>query len=487
MLGRLKRCLKHSRSSVFLSLASRVFLPCLVLAIAGHRGARAEGGSNQDLATPLQAEAGLPLFLKSFADETTLRTRLAQEGVQLSFNYYGEVMGNPSGGERQGARYDGRLAAIVEADLNRLVGWPGASFYASFHDLQGSSLSEKNLDSLMTVSNIQEPATARLYYLLIDQQLNAVLSVRVGQFTAAREFLVSDNASLFLNSTFGWMLLPAQDLPAGGPAYPEATPGIRLKFTPSEQFTLLAAVFNGDPASPGTGNPIKRDANGLAFRVNDPPLFIAELGYAYNKAGQAPGQYSSDGSNTVLGLPGSVKLGAWLYTGSVAGLNPAAGGPGGSGAQPIQYSGNFSIYAVIDQALWRTGGPDNDRGLNFFLRAAAAPSDRNLIDRYFDTGLTFKAPIESRPDDSLGLGFAFGRISPAALASDGGSPPLTSAGFEAAIELTYQWQIAKNWTVQPDVQYILHPSGQLVNPPPGGNAPPIPNAAVFALRTVVNF
>jgi porin len=110
-----------------------------------------------------------------------------------------------------------------------------------------------------------------------------------------------------------------------------------------------------------------------------------------------------------------------------------------------------------------------------------------LIDRYFDTGLTFKAPIESRPDDSLGLGFAFGRISPAALASDGGSPPLTSAGFEAAIELTYQWQIAKNWTVQPDVQYILHPSGQLVNPPPGGNAPPIPNAAVFALRTVVNF
>jgi hypothetical protein len=59
---------------------------------------------------------------------------------------------------------------------------------------------------------------------------------------------------------------------------------VRLKFTPNEQLTLMAAIFNGDPAGPGSGNPVARDLNGLAFRLRDPPLLLAEINYAYNQA-----------------------------------------------------------------------------------------------------------------------------------------------------------------------------------------------------------
>src|SRR6266478_1233123 len=97
--------------------------------------------------------------------------------------------------------------------------------------------------------------------------------------------------------------------------------------------------------------------------------------------------------STASGLPGTVKLGAWVHTGSFADqrFNAQSGLLAASSANPLQHAGNFAVYGVIDQMLWRADGSGSDRGLNFFLRASAAPSDRNLINLYFDTGLTFKA------------------------------------------------------------------------------------------------
>ena len=48
----------------------------------------------------------------------------------------------------------------------------------------------------------------------------------------------------------------------------------------------------------------------------------------------------------------------------------------------------------------------------------AAPGDRNLIDVYADGGFTFKGLIGRRANDTTGLGFAVGRVSPAGAAFD---------------------------------------------------------------------
>ena len=102
------------------------------------------------------------------------------------------------------------------------------------------------------------------------------LSFRVGQQAADVEFFDSQTDDLFINGTFGWPANKANNLPSGGPAPPIAVPGIRVKATLSDQVTVFGAVFNGNAARPGDGDPQLRDNHGLAFRVNDPPWLIGQ-------------------------------------------------------------------------------------------------------------------------------------------------------------------------------------------------------------------
>jgi Fe-Mn family superoxide dismutase len=182
-----------------------------------------------------------------------------------------------------------------------------------------------------------------------------------------------------------------------------------LKISPNDQLSILAAVFNGDPAGPGPGDPQRRDPTGTSFRVNDPPLFIGEIDFAYNQ------------DKTAVGLPGTVKLGGWYHFGrfadqrfSVEGLSLAD--PRSSG-MPAQDRGNFGIYAIVDQMLWRVPGT-TDQGLGIFARASVSPSDRNLISAYFDGGATYKGLFPGRENDTLGVGFGLAKISSRAQALD---------------------------------------------------------------------
>ena len=92
-----------------------------------------------------------------------------------------------------------------------------------------TQFSGANLDNLMLVSGVEAPPTVRLFNLWIEQDLTSNVKLRIGQFTAAQEFIVSRNADLFVNSTFGWPMLNTQNLPSGGPNYPEAALGARLQ------------------------------------------------------------------------------------------------------------------------------------------------------------------------------------------------------------------------------------------------------------------
>jgi len=488
---------------------AEVLLSC-VFTLASPLSAWASRGSNQEGQAPMQPQPPSSEAAQETTDPGSLRARLQQLGVQLTVTYYGDALGNPSGGVHRGLRYEGRLRAIVDADLDRLTGWSGATFHASLHQIHGTGLSAANLENLMVVSGIEAPAATRLFNLWVEQAFGDKASLRLGQFTAAQEFLVSQSANLFVNSTFGWPVITAANLPSGGPAYPEATPGARLKLTPHERLTLMAAIFDGDPAGPGPGNPAERDPSGTAFRVSDPPLIIAEMAYAYHRGKQAGPQTNpnQEGSGertsaqpspsaadaTESGLPGSIKAGAWFHTGSFADQRfDTAGGPlAASSSQPLRHAGDVGFYAVFDQRLWRAGGGASDRGLSCFLRVSAAPSDRNLIDRYLDLGLTWKGPIASRPDDTLGIGLAFGRVSPRAAARDRELVALTGMPMpirdhEAAIELTYQWQLAQHWALQPDVQYIDHPGGHVPDPLDSTGASAIRNATVLGMRALSRF
>ena len=92
----------------------------------------------------------------------------------------------------------------------------------------------------------------------------------------------------------------------------------------------------------------------------------------------------------------------------------------------------------------------------------------------------------------MGLGVAYARVSPQAALSDRDTAAITGTpipirDYEAVIELTYQIQMARNWTMQPNLQYIIHPGGNVVDPNVPGGVTPIPNAFVLGLRTHLKF
>src|SRR5580693_169624 len=166
--------------------------------------------------------------------------------------------------------YSGRLSAIIDADLEKILGWSDATFHISGHQIHGPGLSANNLDNLLVVSGVEAQSSSRLFNVWIEQKFGKEVNLRVGQFSAGQEFMVSDFANLFVNASFGWPGLASQDLPSGGSTYPEATPGVRLEIAPDDPLSVLVAVFDGNPAGQGFGSPINRDPNGVLFRTNDP-------------------------------------------------------------------------------------------------------------------------------------------------------------------------------------------------------------------------
>jgi porin len=406
----------------------------------------------------------------------------ARAGIQVSATYIGESLTNVSGGIKTGAIYEGRLDLGVDADLEKLMGWSGAKFHANGFQIHGNGLSRDYVGNLLTATGIEALPSTRLYELWIEQEFaGGRSSVRFGQLAADIEFFDSKYDDLFVNSTFGWPGITAINIPSGGPAPPLAFMGVRAKAKLTEQITVLGAIFDGDSAGPGLGDPQIRNPHGLNFRVTDSPLLIGEIQYGY---AASAGAYQ---------LPGTLKLGGWYHTGPFDDQRLTAEGlsiadPAGSGI-PARLRSNYGIYAVIEQMLFPVSDK-GDKGIAAFARLSSSPSDRNLIDLYVDGAVVFGGLSSTRPDDQFGIIASFARISDRTRGLDQDQQTFNGLGvpvcdFEAVFEATYQAQISPGWNLQPLVQYVVHPAGGGSDLTNSTSGPRLKNALVFGLRTTI--
>ena len=405
-----------------------------------------------------------------------LRSRLVEKGITLEVTETLELWGNVAGGLRRGATVMGVGKAGLTFDLEKLVQWPGAKIVVNAYQIHGRGLSANYVGNLLTVSNIEAERSTRLNDFYIEQSLfDEGLNVRVGQFAADEEFMTSDVAATFINSTFGWPGIFGLDLPGGGPAYPFATPGVRVRYAPAPEFSIQGAVFNGNPLGR------RGDPGGTEFPMTG-TFAIIEAAISTAPAAGGPG------------LGGNFKFGAWSNSlrfddlhYDTLGLSLAD--PAGSGI-PRSHRGNYGLYAVADHALYRTPGTEAG-GLSGFLRFATVPrQDRSPVYVYLDAGLTWKGTFPGRDDDVVGLAFAWANLSNTLGGLDrdriffsGITQPIQSA--EMALELTYQAPITPWLSIQPDFQYIIRPGGNA--PDPRNPATPLKNAVVLGLRTAITF
>jgi len=387
------------------------------------------------------------------------RPLLSDKGVEIFGGYTVEVWGNTTGGLKTGTVYTGLLDFGAEVDLEKAIGWQGASVSTTWLWLSGRDASEDLTGNFLTISNHAGFNTLRMFELWFQQNvLEDKISIRVGQLPADSEFLISDYSGLFINGTFGWPAFAYMNIPNGGPGYPIGTLGARLALNPVDWFTFQTAVFQG--------NVFAQDVNRHGFRWR----LDAQTGYTFlNEA-----QFRWNHREWENGLPGQLKPGVWFQTGQNA-----------DALVDATSSGNAGFYVVLDQMLYREPGepagltkdgksvPDGksgksfkapvalekaDQGLGWFGRVAFTPADRNFVNFYFDTGLSYKGLIPTRNNDTVGIGFGYAQLSNGARSSlrDEGANPI---GAEMVIEFTYQAGITPWLIVQPDLQYIINPGG----------------------------
>ena len=409
------------------------------------------------------------------------RTNLEDAGIRFGLQEQSELWANVLGGLRQAVVYDGLTTASVTLDLEKLVGWTGAKFFVNAFQIHGRGPSA-NLDgNLQVVSNIEATRDTKLYQLWLEQSLlEGRLTIRIGQEGANDQMMISQYSALLLNSSFGFPGLPAADLPSGGPNYPMATPFVRAQFQATDNITLVGALFNGDPAPPGAGDPQLRDKGGIAFRLNDHVLAFTEIWYSTNQGDKA------------TGLPATYKLGAWYDFGYFSDqlrdtLGLSLANPASSGV-PLTHSAGFAIYGIVDQMVWRKPG-NAKQGVGVFLQVMGAPAAFNTSNLFVEAGLNWNAPLDGRDSDVFGLGVSWLGISPAKrrYGSDvvfytGAGAPYS--GNETVLEATYLCQLTPWWSLQPDLQDIVKPGAGI---PIGPDSKPLKNALVGGLRATITF
>jgi porin len=110
-------------------------------------------------------------------------------------------------------------------------------------------------------------------------------------------------------------------------------------------------------------------------------------------------------------------------------------------------------------------------------------------------GLTYHDPVANRPDDTLGVGLGYAKVSRDVTAADTDAAIIASQSDptsynpirhdETYIEATYQYQMRPWWQIQPDFQYVFSPGGGVANPIQPDQR--VKNEAVFGVRTNVLF
>ena len=419
-----------------------------------------------------------------------LRPLLSQFGMSFALQETSEVLGNVTGGFRRSFEYDGLTQMALQLDTNRAFNWYGGTFNISALQYHGRNLSADNLGSLQTASGIEADRATRLWELWFDQKLldEDRLDIKIGQQSVDQEFIVSQNALLFVNTMFGWPMVPSADLIGGGPAYPLSAPGIRFRYRPIDPLTFLVGIYNGSPVHNNSiGDAQAINASGTSFPLNSGTLVFAEMQYSYPALG------SMLYADQKEALARTYKLGFWYDTARFddlrfdnTGLSLAD--PTSSGIAQ-QHHGNYSIYAVADQIVW-VDPEEADRTISLFARAMGTPqTDRNLIDFSLNFGMTFREPFLHRDSDTFGIGMGFAKVSARAAAFDRDTAFFTGSfnparTTETFLEVTYQYSVAPWLQLQPDLQYVFNPGGGIAN---AAGTTKVRDEAVLGVRTNILF
>jgi porin len=329
----------------------------------------------------------------------------------VGVRYTTDIIGDVAGGERRDAHWIGRFDLDLDSGTG-LFGIDGAHAHADIFLLHGGGFSDRVVGDAQVVSNVDAPYAIRPFEAFVEAPLGGGVRAKAGLIDLNSEFDLQSVGALFLNSSFGIAPDYSQSGLNGPSIFPITSPGLLVAIE-QPRWTLRVAAFDALPGDPDHPH---RTLPGPFFRGG--ALLAVE-------------------GEVKVGNGGELQGGAWLYTDRFDRLDGT--GKGRSAGAYVQY----------EQTL---AGNEKDGALRGWARVGRAASEVNEIGIYAGGGLSW-----GTEDHAYGIAIAHARLGDPALEAFAlaGTPRRRA---ETTVELTATRRVTPWLVLQPDVQYVRHPS-----------------------------
>ena len=371
----------------------------------------------------------------------------AETGVTLGGVYLADGNYLFTGGANP-RRLTGNSLLLLDfhVDMEKAVGWDGASFGMDFLQYNGGTTNE-NAGAVQGYNSLESaPPLNRteLYELWYRQSFLAdKLIARIGKSVATYDFANIGRPVSFVDteldipSTSSLLYTPLyvnSAMLGVMPGYFDSAYGGVITVVPEKQYYVKAGIYDGSGAKGiRLGNRLTPEFDGYYF-------IIGEAGVSW-----------------LLGeeeMPGIFAVGGWHQTGHLG----SAGGP--------QEDGTAGLYANLSQRLWYAN-PGTTDGIDSFWQFGWNDSETLLMNWFVGGGLTFFGMVPGRKNDSFGIGAACSGLNPNYYERD----------VEVLLQGYYQANLFGSVYLQPAITVIPEP----------GDSPDYDTAVAGTLRLVIAF
>lgn len=341
------------------------------------------------------------------------------DALQFNTSFTGDFVINFSGGLKRGYTYIGKEDLTVAFNTEQAGLWRNGNLFLHGLNTHGNGPSATLTGDLQMMSNIEAGDHTSLYEYWYCQQIGKV-SILVGQHDLNSEFVGTKYGGTFINSSFG--IAPSISLNVPVSIYPLAAPCLFLKYKPGERVTYKAAVYDGNPGNFATNR------YNLEWNINKEEglLYIAEVEQDVQLNGQQTG---------------SIKIGTFYHSGHFINYTDTL----------KLRKGNYGAYIVAEKALFACS-LHAGRGLCIFFQGGITPSVWNMVRYYVGGGFRYHGILPARFKDELGIAFAHISLSEEYIRNNSGT-----LSYETALEGTYIFRFGGRYSIQPNLQYIIHP------------------------------
>jgi porin len=380
-------------------------------------------------------------FLKRWRNKWNLQNN-GSPFEDIGIELYGDIFADYSSVINGGIRTNDALRNTFDigliVHLDKFLGWDNGIFSVYTENFSGDNGTDDTGD-FQFYSNLDADNYRGYFEVWLERTyFDERLRVKVGKVDANTEFAYVENGVEFLNAS---MLFSPTIFVM--PTIPNSSASINVFFDPAPDIYAGVGVYDGgfqEGRRTGTGGfrSILDDSSDL--------FLISEFGGSW----KGPDKEH----------PGSVSVGMWYHNGTFDRFDG------------INESGTSGFYFVMNQRLTLndTVIKEEVQTVDAFFQYGFADEAVSDIKHHIGGGLVWNGPLQERKKDNFGMGATWVDFS-----NESGAE--FSDAFELSYELFYKFLITENFSLKPDIQYIVNPGGD-------GTAG---DATVATLRLELNF